>query len=135
LLIFLVLAVFTGTCAWIVKVRVVDRALWLGFWWVKYLRFPASGWNAEVEVLEGMEEGSASVIGALVTTGLVFVVAEATKAALSEAVEGSMREFAKTTVGNVMDELVENATDMTTIVYVQLDTIPESATATHHVEL
>jgi protein transport protein SEC20 len=36
-LIFLALAVFIGTCAWIVKVRVVDRALWLGFWWVKYL--------------------------------------------------------------------------------------------------
>jgi protein transport protein SEC20 len=57
LLIFLALAVFIGTCAWIVKVRVVDRALWLGFWWVKYLPFPGRGGKAEVEVLKRTEEG------------------------------------------------------------------------------
>lgn len=50
LLIFLALAVFIGTCAWIVKVRVVDRALWLGFWWVKYLPFPGRGGTADVEL-------------------------------------------------------------------------------------
>jgi protein transport protein SEC20 len=135
LLIFLALAVFIGTCAWIVKVRVVDRALWLGFWWVKYLGFPGRGRNAEVDALKGMEEGSASAVGALVTTGLVSVVAEATKAALAEAVEVSARKVAKTMVGYVMDELVENAAEVTTSVSVQLGNIPESATATHHVEL
>ena len=73
LLIFLALAVFIGTCAWIVKVRVVDRALWLGFWWVKYLPFRGQGGNGDVKVERSAD---IAVAGAVVAT-TAEVLAEA----------------------------------------------------------
>jgi len=105
LLILLALAVFIGTCTWIVKVRVVDCALWLGFWWVKYLPFPGRGGKAEVEVLKRMEEGSAGIVGAVVTTTLAAVVAKATEATLVEVVGASVRGLAKAVVGNATEEM------------------------------
>jgi len=94
-LIFLALAVFIGTCAWIVKVRVVDRALWLGFWWVKYLPFPGQGGDVRVKM-----EGSANIAGAVVTTTLASVMTEVTDTALVEAVGALARGFDEASTGS-----------------------------------
>ena len=112
LLIFLALAVFIGTCAWIVKVRLVDRALWLGFWWVKYLPFPRRGGNTELEVHTKMEEGNAGAVVAVVTTTLASMVAmvETTSTTLVGAVGANATEFPKTAIGVVTGILGGNAT-------------------------
>jgi len=108
-LIFLALAVFIGTCAWIVKVRVVDRALWLGFWWVKYLPFPGQGGNVEVVVCERVEESAdIDIVGAVVTTALASVMAKVTNPALAEAVGAHARGFAEAFTGNAADALGGN---------------------------
>lgn len=94
-LIFFALAVFIGTCAWIVKVRVVDRALWLGFWWVKYLPFPGQG----VKV-----EESASIAGAVAATTLASVMAEVTDTSvLVETVGALARVFDGSTTTSALD--------------------------------
>jgi len=110
-LIFLALAVFIGTCLWIVKVRVVDRALWLGFWWVKYLPFPRQGGkNADVVVCT-RTEGYSDIMAAAVTTTLASVIAEGTITALAEAVGAHAGGFAEASTGITMDTLGGNATD------------------------
>ena len=123
-LIFLALAVFIGTCAWIVKVRVVDRALWLGFWWVKYLPFPRQGENADVVKMEG----SANIVGVVVTTTLASVMAEVTDTALAEAA-GALT-FG---TGNTVNALGGNETDLYTTN--QRDEEPVSVTSPHGGEL
>jgi len=128
-LIFLALAVFIGTCAWIVKVRVVDRALWLGFWWVKYLPFPRQGGNADVVKMEG----GADIVGAVVTTTLASVMAEVTDTALVEAVGTLTKGFDEGSTGNTTDALEGNGTDAYTTN--QGDKEPVSVTSHHRGEL
>ena len=99
-LIFLALAVFIATCAWVVKVRVVDRALWLGFWWVKYLPFPRQGGNAEVELGKKMEGRSTGSVEEVVTTTLAPMVSIAVGA-----VGANATEFIKAVIGNITDTL------------------------------
>ena len=115
--------------------RVVDRALWLGFWWVKYLPLPGQGGNTEVEVLKRMEGGSVGIVGAVVTTTLASVVAEATKAALAEAIAASARGLAEAVVGNVTDKLGGDVTATNAIATEQVGKEPESVAAAHRVEL
>jgi len=132
LLIFLALAVFIATCAWIVKVRVVDRALWLGFWWVKYLPFPGRR-NAEVQIVEKMEEDSVGVLvgaGAVVTTtttAFASMMAEATNTALVALVQA--------VIGNATDTLGRNATGANTIATDQVGKESGSTALPHRGEL
>ena len=131
-LIFLALAVFIGTCAWIVKVRVVDRALWLGFWWVKYLPFPRQGGNADVVVHVKME-GSADIVGAVVTTTLASVLAEVTDTALAEAVGALTKGFDEASTGNTKGAMGGDGTDADTTN--QGDKEHMSVTQPHRAEL
>jgi protein transport protein SEC20 len=138
LLIFLALAVFLGTCVWIVKVRVVDRALRLGFWWVKYLPFPSQGGNgngnADVAV-HGKMEGSSDIMGAVVTTTLASVIAEVTNTALAEAVGAHARGLVEASTGTTMDTLGGNATDANANATTQGDEEPASVASPHRGEL
>jgi len=137
-LIFLALAVFIGTCLWIVKVRVVDRALWLGFWWVKYLPFPRPGRNADV-VRGTRVEGYSDIMGAAVTTALASVIAEGTITALAEAVGAHAGGFAEASTGITMDTLGGNGTDANASANAsatnQGDKEPASVASPHRVEL
>lgn len=133
-LIFLALAVFIGTCAWIVKVRVVDRALWLGFWWVKYLPFPRQGGNADADadadvVVRAKVEGSADIVRAVVTTTLASFMAEVTNTGLAEVVGALTKGLDEASTGNTTDALGGNGTTN------QGDKEPVSVTSPHRGEL
>ena len=78
----------------------VDCALWLGFWRVKYLPVSGQGGNAGVVVR----------VVAVITT-LATVIAEVTNIPLAEAVGAHARGFAVASIGIATDVLGGNGTD------------------------
>jgi protein transport protein SEC20 len=85
------LGVFLLACAWIVKVRVFDRAVGIAFWWVRFM--PSLG-GAEDRLMEELERGARAVAAAGSTsstlaggtrTTLASAVSQTASSVLSEA--------------------------------------------------
>ncbi|KAG8981479.1 hypothetical protein FRB94_008779 [Tulasnella sp. JGI-2019a] len=57
LFIFSSLALFLMVAAYIVKKRLIDKGVWLAFWWVKYIPFPSSKDGRTDKALDLAEKG------------------------------------------------------------------------------
>jgi protein transport protein SEC20 len=106
------LGVFLLACAWIVKVRVFDRAVGIAFWWVRFM--PSLG-GAEDRLMEELERGaraaaaaggtSSTLVGGTRTT-LASAASRTASSVLSEASATLTSSVGvETTVSQVKGEL------------------------------
>ena len=98
------LAVFLLACAWIVKVRIFDRAVGIAFWWVRWLPSIDFG-NAEDRMMRELEKG-ARVVESVVTSS----VASATSAL------GAAKETLASTASSVVSKASEASEVLATFV-------------------
>lgn len=82
------LAVFLLACAWIVKVRVFDRAVGIAFWWVRFLPSVdlGVGGDADAKMIQELEKGArvaSSTLQDAAATSALSAVAQSLYATLS----------------------------------------------------
>ena len=125
------LVVFLLACAWIIKVRVFDRAMGIAFWWVKFLPSPAGGTGETV--IERLEKGAKATGGTIssVEKGATTALASAVTAATgrSSLVLSKATETMTTPVGvdaavpqlhdGLVETLLDNVASATTAVLSQ----------------
>jgi protein transport protein SEC20 len=98
MLIMAALALFLLTCAWIIKVRVFDRAVKIAFWWVKYM----PSWR-EDSLIDELEKGmrSASSTVSEVSSKIAHTLST-TASALSASITGSVTDGGATPVESLI---------------------------------
>lgn len=88
LLILSSLAFFLLAVAYIIKKRVIDKGLWLAFWWIKYLPLPASRSLAASTVSASLSQTQGYMTSASLTaTSLIVTIPSASTIARSSLAE------------------------------------------------
>lgn len=85
LLIFASLALFLMVAAYIVKKRLIDKGVWLAFWWVKYVPFPSSKASRADKALDLVEKGINSSSGQVAQSVVTAAASVATAASVAAA--------------------------------------------------
>ncbi|PVG02994.1 Sec20-domain-containing protein [Serendipita vermifera] len=120
MLIMAALAVFLLTCAWIIKVRVFDRAARIAFWWVKWM----PTWR-EDSIIEELERGMRSASSTMSeVSSKIAQTLSTTASAFSASITDSVTESA-TPVESILQAASDSASSLENeIVWTASDSIP-----------
>jgi protein transport protein SEC20 len=121
------LVVFSLACAWIVKVRVVDRAVGVAFWWVRFMQSLSGEEERMMDALErgatGAAESTLSTLASGVTSGLATAAAQTMSSVLGGAATLTSSVDVETAISRLGGAILDTSTSLSLPTRTQIKTM------------